>query len=94
MQIEARLDLHGMTQTSAHEALEGFLHRAFVAGKKTVLVVTGKGLRGNGEIGVLRGAVPRWLNEPPMSNWVHAFDHAAPRDGGAGALYIIMRRRK
>jgi DNA-nicking Smr family endonuclease len=92
--IEARLDLHGMTQTAAHQALERFLERAHMAGKKTVLVVTGKGLRADGEIGVLRRAVPRWLNEAPMRQWVHAFDHAAPRDGGEGALYIVMRRRK
>jgi len=92
--IEARLDLHGMTQTGAHQALERFLERAHLAGKKTVLVVTGKGLRADGEIGVLRRAVPRWLNEAPMRSWVHAFDHAAPRDGGEGALYIVMRRRK
>lgn len=92
--IEARLDLHGLTQTVAHQTLERFLERAHMAGKKTVLVVTGKGLRADGEIGVLRRAVPRWLNEAPMRQWVHAFDHAAPRDGGEGALYIVMRRRK
>jgi DNA-nicking Smr family endonuclease len=92
--IEARLDLHGLTQTAAHQTLERFLERAYTAGKKTVLVVTGKGLRADGEVGVLRRAVPRWLNEAPMRHWVHAFDHAAPRDGGEGALYIVMRRRK
>lgn len=92
--IEARLDLHGMTQDSAREALFRFLERAYMGGKKTVLVVTGKGLRADGRIGVLRQAVPRWLNELPARQWVHAFDHAAPRDGGEGALYIVMRRRR
>lgn len=92
--IEARLDLHGMTQDSAREALFRFLDRAYMSGKKTVLVVTGKGLRADGRIGVLRQAVPRWLNEQPARQWVHAFDHAAPRDGGEGALYIVMRRRR
>jgi DNA-nicking Smr family endonuclease len=94
VQIEARIDLHGMTQIAAHEALLGFLERAYLAGKKTVLVVTGKGLRGDGQIGVLRRAVPGWLNQASVRQWVHAFDHAAPRDGGEGALYIVMRRRR
>ncbi len=92
--IEARLDLHGMTQTAAHDALHHFLERAFMAGKKTVLVVTGKGLRADGRIGVLRQAVPQWLNTFPLRQWVHAFDHAAARDGGEGALYIVMRRQR
>ena len=92
--IEARIDLHGMTQSAAHDALYNFLERAFMAGKKTVLVVTGKGLRADGRIGVLRQAVPQWLNTVPIRQWVHAFDHAAPRDGGEGALYIVMRRQR
>jgi len=57
-------------------------------------VVTGKGLRADGQIGVLRRAVPGWLNQASLRQWVHAFDHAAPRDGGEGALYIVMRRRR
>ncbi len=92
--IEARLDLHGMNRSTAHAALCRFLEQAYMAGTKIVLVVTGKGLRQNGEIGVLRRAVPTWLNEESIRPWVHAFDHAAPRDGGEGALYIVMRRRR
>jgi DNA-nicking Smr family endonuclease len=92
--VEARLDLHGMTQRAAHDALLGFLQRTQGRGYKTVLVVTGKGTRTDGRIGVLRQAVPRWLNEPNFRALVHAFDHAAPADGGEGALYILLRRRK
>ena len=92
--IEARLDLHGMNRTTAHAALCRFLEQAYTAGTKIVLVVTGKGLRQGGEIGVLRRAVPTWLNEESIRPWVHAFDHAAPRDGGEGALYIVMRRMR
>jgi len=94
VQVEAKLDLHGMTQSEAHAALIRFLERAQMGKLKTVLVVTGKGLRADGRVGVLRNAVPRWLNEAPMRAFVHAFDHAAPQDGGEGALYIVMRRRK
>ena len=92
--IEARLDLHGMTQSQAHDRVYRFLEAAHNNGLRTVLVITGKGLRGDGQIGVLRSAVPRWLNEPPLRDWIKAFDHAAPRDGGEGALYILLRRRK
>ena len=92
--IEARLDLHGMTQSQAHDRVYRFLEAARNNGLRTVLVITGKGLRRDGQIGVLRSAVPRWLNEPPLRDWIKAFDHAAPRDGGEGALYILLRRRK
>ena len=92
--IEARLDLHGMTQSEAHDRVYRFLEAARNNSLRTVLVITGKGLRRDGQIGVLRGAVPRWLNEPPLRDWIKAFDHAAPRDGGEGALYILLRRRK
>ncbi len=92
--IEARLDLHGMTQSQAHDKVYNFLETARDNGRRTVLIITGKGLRQDGQIGVLRSAVPRWLNEPPLRNWIKAFDYAAPRDGGEGALYILLRRRK
>ena len=92
--IEARLDLHGMTQSQAHDQVYRFLECARNNGLRTVLVITGKGLRQDGQIGVLRSVVPRWLNEPPLRDWIKAFDHAAPRDGGKGALYILLRRRK
>jgi len=92
--IEARLDLHGMTQSEAHERMRRFLETSRDSGYRTVLVITGKGLRRDGQIGILRSAVPRWLNQPPLRHWIKAFDHAAPRDGGEGALYILLRRRK
>ena len=92
--IEARLDLHGMIQSEAHERMCRFLEASRNSGYRAVLVITGKGLRRDGQIGILRSAVPRWLNEPPLRDWIKAFDHAIPRDGGEGALYILLRRRK
>jgi len=59
-----------------------------------VLVITGKGTRDTGEIGVLRQAVPGWLNAPPLKGLIHAFDYAARPHGGAGALYILLKRNK
>ena len=83
-----------MNQAEAYSRLSRFLEVARNNGSRTVLVITGKGLRRDGQIGVLRSTVPRWLNEPPLRDWIKAFDHASPRDGGKGALYILLRRRK
>jgi DNA-nicking Smr family endonuclease len=88
---EARIDLHGMTQETAHAALAGFVVRAQAEGRRCVLVVTGKGSVGAGG-GVLRNAAPGWLNAPRLRPRVVAFAEAAPRDGGAGALYVLLRR--
>ena len=94
IKVQARLDLHGMIQSEAHSSLLEFLGRAYDSGKKTVLVITGKGLTENGEIGILRQAVPKWLNEQPMRTWVRGFNHAVPTDGGTGALYVLLRRKR
>ncbi len=92
--IERRMDLHGMTRNNAHAALSAFLATAHADGLRSVLVITGKGLTREGDIGVLRREVPRWLNQAPMRQWVKAFSHAAPRDGGEGALYVLLRRKR
>jgi DNA-nicking Smr family endonuclease len=85
--IEARLDLHGLTQDEAHRALDGFLARTQAADQRCILVITGRS-------GVLRAAVPRWLDEAPSRARVLAIAAAQPRDGGAGALYVLLRRRR
>jgi DNA-nicking Smr family endonuclease len=90
--IEARLDLHGMIQEEAHRALTGFIGRAVGAGKRTLLIITGKGTREGS--GVLRAAVPRWLGESGLRGHILAISPAIPRDGGAGALYVLLRRAR
>ena len=92
--IEGRLDLHGLTQDEAHQRLAGFIRRAVAAGKRNVLVITGKGFKTSGEIGVLRQAVPRWLNEPALRRHLVTLRHAQPKDGGEGALYVLLRRER
>jgi DNA-nicking Smr family endonuclease len=89
--IEGKIDLHGRTQQDAHDDLLAFLKRAHAAGKRTVLVVTGKGMT-TSKTGVLRQAVPRWLNEPAFRSLVLAFDYAEPQHGGEGALYLLLKR--
>ncbi len=93
LSIEAVLDLHGDTQDQAHAALERFLSEAQARGLRCVLVITGKGTT-TGAGGVLRAQVPRWLNEPANRARILAFDYAQPKDGGLGALYVMMRRKR
>jgi DNA-nicking Smr family endonuclease len=87
----ARLDLHGMFQADAHRALVAFLGRVQARGLRCVLVVTGKGRVSEGG-GVLRNQVPQWLNSPAIRPRILAFAPARPQDGGAGALYVLLRR--
>jgi DNA-nicking Smr family endonuclease len=94
-EIDARIDLHGMTQTRAHRALFGFLQRAHHDGFSFVLVITGKGKIGaESERGVLRRQVPQWLALPEFRTLVVGFEEAAIGHGGEGALYVRVRRAR
>ncbi len=86
---EATLDLHGLTLAAAHQALGAFLARAQSRGLRCVLVVTGRGKLGEGAI---RAELPRWLNAPTLRPRILGFATAQPRDGGAGASYVLLRR--
>jgi DNA-nicking Smr family endonuclease len=94
--IDARLDLHGMTQTRAHHALSAFLQRAHHDGLSFVLVITGKGRTSAAasERGVLRRQVPLWLSLPEFRPLVVGFEEAHIGHGGEGALYVRIRRWK
>jgi DNA-nicking Smr family endonuclease len=95
--IDARLDLHGMTQTQAHAALLHFLTQAQAHDARLALVVTGKGM-GNAagspsQRGVLRRQVPLWLSLPEFRRFIVSFQEAHVSHGGEGALYLRLRRR-
>jgi DNA-nicking Smr family endonuclease len=93
--IEARLDLHGFTQTQAHAALLRFLRRAQGDGVKIALVVTGKGTgKATHERGVLKRQVPMWLTLPEFRSLVVGFEDAHTGHGGEGALYVRLRRAR
>ena len=94
--IDARLDLHGMTQTRAHRVLFTFLQRAHHDGLTFVLVITGKGKVGGAESerGVLRRQVPQWLSLPEFRSMVVGFEEAHIGHGGEGALYVRVRRAR
>lgn len=93
--IDGRLDLHGMTQAEAHDALFGFLRTKQARGGKVVLVITGKGARGgddSGGRGVLKRMVPLWLKLPEFRGLIAGFESAAVGHGGEGALYVSLRK--
>jgi DNA-nicking Smr family endonuclease len=97
--IDARIDLHGLTQSVAHRRLISFLHGAQADGAKLVLVITGKGRAGDsgyGEDGrgVLRRMVPVWLSAADLRSVVIGFETAGRAHGGDGALYVRIRRRR
>lgn len=103
IEIDARIDLHGRTQQQARASLEGFLLNSAARGHRCVLVITGKGSpRGDDaagfmpdrDRGVLREQVPRWLALPPLAQHVVTWQPAARQHGGAGALYVLVRRKK
>jgi DNA-nicking Smr family endonuclease len=104
IEIEARIDLHGLREHDAHTRLVAFLRRAQAAGKRTVLVITGKG-RGTddplapfdleatgGRRGVLKRNVPRWLTAADVAPIVVTYTTAHARHGGDGALYVHLRK--
>lgn len=91
--IDARIDLHGLTQAEAHDALARFLRTAQAEGARFVLIITGKGGREGGlERGVLRRQVPLWLKSPQLRPFVVGFEAAHFGHGGEGALYVRIRR--
>lgn len=90
--IEARIDLHGLTQNDAYELLYGFLLSAHARGLKHVMVITGKG-RSFGSEGVLKQAVPHWFSTPLFRLLVSAYEDAAHHHGGHGALYVRLRKQ-
>ncbi len=87
----ARVDLHGLDQDRARAVLTAFVLRAHAEGERTVLVITGKGARGDG---VLRRHTPDWLAQAPLRAVVAGLSEAHRKHGGEGALYVALKRRQ
>ncbi len=101
--VDGKIDLHGLTCLQAHDKLHDYLDRARAQGKRVVLVVTGKGgpksnledfsfndfERGRG---VLKREVPMWLSGASMRHMIVSYQQARQRDGGEGALYVVLKR--
>lgn len=92
MSIDGRIDLHGLTLEQAHQALITFIRGAHARGARCVVVVTGKGKGDN--IGRIRGEAPHWLNHAPLRSMILAVTEARPGQGGAGALYVLLKRKR
>ncbi len=103
LDIDGRIDLHGLTQDQALRSLRHFLQMAFASGYRTVLVITGKGFKSRErevapweqveEPGVLRRKLPEWLGLPEFSQYVSGFAKSHVRHGGSGAFYVTLRTR-
>lgn len=89
--LDARLDLHGLDQDRARPVLESFLRRAQADGERAALIITGKGVMGDG---ILRRRAPEWLSEPHLRDIVAGFSPAARHHGGDGAFYVAIKRPK
>ncbi len=109
MAVEAKLDLHGMTQEGAHASVVRFVESQHAAGARCVLIVTGKGGRAADPFrpkaaagrftfsfgrGVLKEALPRWLNEPRLRARIIAVQPASRAHGGDGAVYVLLKRKR
>lgn len=106
VEIDARIDLHGMRQAEAHAALRAFLHRCQNRDARWVLIITGKGkitrpdedapfdMTVDRDRGVLKRNVPRWLVEPDLRGLVVSYTTAAIAHGGDGALYVHLRKKR
>lgn len=98
--VEATLDLHGYTEDRAYTAVGDFIKKAYLAQKRCVLIITGKGLAhdDNDDVlafkGLLKEKVPQWLNTRELRSLILAFRHPDVKLGGSGALYILLRRKR
>jgi DNA-nicking Smr family endonuclease len=93
LEIEGRIDLHGMTRAAAQDALTNYVISAADRGRRCILVITGKGTFSGGP-GVLKQEVPKWLNMPPLRERIVAVNEAQPKHGGGGALYVLLKRKR
>jgi DNA-nicking Smr family endonuclease len=89
---QGHIDLHGLTRDPARDAIVRFLASARVQGMRCVLVVHGRGHHSEDSKAVLKPLLQRWLQRAPLKEWVFAYATAKPVDGGAGAMYVLLRR--
>ncbi|HEX5008036.1 MAG TPA: Smr/MutS family protein [Hyphomonadaceae bacterium] len=90
-EIDARLDLHGHTQDTAHRELVSFILREHAAGSRCILVITGKGRLG---AGVLRSRFFDWIADPDLRSMIAGYARAHPRHGGEGATYLFLKAKR
>lgn len=92
--VEAHLDMHGLNALQARDATADFLRTQYHLGRRCVLLIPGRGKNSPGGQALIREELPLWLTREPLRRIVLAFCTALPQHGGAGALYILLRKRK
>jgi len=90
--VQGHLDLHGQSRAEAKDEVDRFLRRSREQGKRCVLLVHGRGLHSKDQVPVLKDALRTWLATARFGRHVLAFATARPQDGGAGAVYVLLRR--
>ena len=99
LQIEAKLDLHGLKEKEAFESVKNFILNAYMQKKRCVLIITGKGIKKDNDPwyetkGVIREALPSWLNHPEIRPFILSMTSAKIEDGGSGAMYVLLKRQR
>ncbi len=94
LSMEAHVDLHGLNLEQARSCLLDFIKDAYISGKRGVLVVTGRGKGSLMGIPVIKQEVQHWLTQEPLRRVVLAFCSALPKEGGVGAMYVLIRKYK
>ena len=92
LSVQGHLDLHGLVREEAKAELEAFIHASRMAGRRCVLVVHGRGLHSEDQVPVLKDALRVWMTSGRLARGVLAFCTARPSDGGAGAVYVLLKR--
>jgi DNA-nicking Smr family endonuclease len=86
--------LHGFNKNQAQEMLFSFINHAFVLNNRNLLIITGKGFKLDGSIGVLRKNLPLWLNDIKLADKISSFSPAKNKNGGVGAYYVRLKNNK
>lgn len=92
--VEAHLDMHGLNALQARDATYDFLRNQYHLGRRCVLLIPGRGKNSPGGMALIREELPLWLTRDPLRRVVLAFCTALPQHGGAGALYVLLRKHK
>jgi DNA-nicking Smr family endonuclease len=92
--IESTLDLHGFNAKQAQKFLVDFINRAFIESNRNLLIITGKGFKLDGSVGVLRKNLPLWLNDIKLADKISSFSPAKNKNGGVGAYYVRLKNDK
>jgi DNA-nicking Smr family endonuclease len=94
LDIEGKIDLHGHTLESAYMLLTNFINNSYNQGKRNLLVITGKGIKKDGRVGLIKQSLVDWLNNSALKDKVLAVTQASVKHGGEGAFYIYLRKKK